>query len=402
MKTDLYKIFEEFTPEFEDTDNNIRSERIKTLVKRKMTSRKTSVLSNAVKKLIIGTAVAACMGITAGAVSGKLDEFIKALSDSSVGEGGDFSELPSVGENTDSISEFFSVPEAVFTENGNISGEFVGMYNGNNCVMLTMRITVPNAINCENAQMPFSFTVIRSDGTEYRLSESIEPLIPSDSADSYYVTYYLTDRQIAGSRLKIEADGIYTNEQVSAAMDEVRAFQEKKREEFEAENGMDTALWKEYWESDDLDGLSNDTFRSYLKSCNALETGELSAEFNVPEPICPTIKNTSEFGNVTLDPLSLHIIYSPDTNRSNNLYEAYAVYLSDGTVISNDFFMTDDFSGNSEHYHNYAYIHGTENGRIFCFGDPIDITNVDKIVVYTQAMNDNYEIDELEYILYER
>lgn len=401
MKIEIDKLFEEYTPDFEENNDKEQSKRIKAIVKKKMAKSETITVKKLAKCISIGLVAASFMGMTVVAMSGNMEEFINVLSEVIINDS--YSELPFTGKDnnnssseviemqndTDTIYEFFSVPDVAFTQNGDIIGEFVGMYNGSNCLMLAMKITVPNEIDIDDAKMPFRFKVIRQDGSERILSSSMEPLTESDVENSYYVTYYLTDNQIMGSKLVISANGIYTTEQISEAENAVREKQNELYESFVDEYGINTDLWKKHWKDNDYDSISYNTYSSYLNSCKPIVSGQISAEINIPENNPEPITGDFEYGSFTLDPLSLHIQYASDCDLSDSIYRAYAIYMKDGTVISNDFFMFDDYSENNEKYKSYAYLHGTDEGRIMCFQELLDIENVEKIVFYSQTVDGN-------------
>ena len=229
--TDLKKIIDK---ELESmTFNELRNRRSIKMKKNFKIRKITAVCAAAIAAVVI-------VGGTVYAVSGRFDEFFSALSRSEISDStAESGLLPSVGENTADMSEYYNFPEAHFETDGNVSAELLGVYGDSSTLMLSMVITPENGVDISNMCMPFYFTLKTPDGSEKTLGQSgmsgIPEFTPSDTDGSYFLTFYLTDPNMAGSRLLIESDGIYTESQIHAAFERIVEYQHQERAQFDSD-----------------------------------------------------------------------------------------------------------------------------------------------------------------------
>ncbi|MCH5192542.1 MAG: hypothetical protein J1F11_01170 [Oscillospiraceae bacterium] len=419
MKIDFYDLFSMHTPDdfSGEGGENYMTAAVRNKVHEKLAesrsavSRKVHPKRNLGKIVFAAAIVAACMGITVGAASGKLGEFFNTLSRSEIADSVPGSGLPAIGENPADMTEYYSLPEAVFTTDGTVSAELLGLYNDSNTVMLSMMITPEYGSDISDMRMPFYFTLKSPGGSEKTLNQSgfagIESFNDADIEGSYCLTFYLTDPDIAGSTLKIQSDGLYTVNQIKEARKLVTDDQAQRRAQFE--NDED---WFEYKKNNSwYYGNARDYYegqRLALKEIAPDAAGSVSAEIKIPGTSAEPIEADAYGVTMRLDSLSMYVSKIPDElSGDRHAGDAYTVYLKDGSVISDEFFMFDDvvltnsgynFDGTS--YSQYAYMRGTETGSIRCFDRPIAADEVEKVVMYILNYDSDYNEQVSEYLLY--
>lgn len=411
MKIDFYDLFSLHTPKDfpEAGEDNYITAAVKSRVMENIPTSKNKLvrIGRIGRAVIAAAAVAACMGITVGAVSGRLGQFFSTLSRSEISDSTFDNELPAVGDNQADMTEYYALPEAEFTTDGSVSAELLGIYNDSSTLMLSLMITPENGDDISNMLMPVYFTLKCSDGSEKILGQSglagIERFTRADANGSYCLTFYLTDPNIAGSTLEILSDGLYTADQIEMAHKIKLERQRQEREQFESD---------EEW-------LAHKAVASYSHSPYEAERldlqkyapdafGAVSAEIEIPETSGRPTEANAYGISMRLDSLSLYVSKIPDELKGD-MYAgaAYTVYLKDGSVISDEFFMFDDvvltdngYDFNGTRYSQYAYMRGTETGSIRCFDRPIAAYEVGKIAVYIKSYDEEYNEQVTEYILY--
>lgn len=388
--TDLKKIIDK---ELESmTFNELRKRRSIKMKKNFKIKKITAVCAAVIAAVVV-------VGGTVCAVTGRFDEFFGALSRSEISDSMAESGLPSVGGNTADMSEYYSFPETHFETDGSVSAELLGVYGDSSTLMLSIVITPENGEDISNMCMPFYFTLKNPDGSEKPLGQSgiagIEKFTPADTDGSYCLTFYLTDPNIAGGRLYIESDGIYTESQIQAVHERHLEYDERQRAEFESD---------EEWRSRKTDWTeSYRRERNFLKDVAPEATGAVSAEIEIP----PSHTEPTEFSAygifAKLDSLSLYVSEIPDEFRSERYAgAARTIYLKDGSIISDAAF--EHVFPNSEvdvsRYSEYPYIRGTENGRICYFDRPIAFDEIEKISVSVIKYDADNNIQPTEYVIY--
>lgn len=395
--TDLKKIIDE---ELESmTFNELRKRRS---IKMKRNFRIKKIMS------VCAAAIAAVVivGGTVYAVSGRFEDFFGALSRSEITDSTTESSLPAVSGNTADIAEYYAFPETYFETDGNVSAELLGVYGDSSTLMLSMVITPENGEDISNMSMPFYFTLKNPDGSEKLLGQSgiagIEKFTPADIDGSYYLTFYLTDPNIAGGKLLVEADGIFTESQIQAAHKRLIEYDEQQRQNFERDDE-----WRTYKEN----GYENarcETERTILKAIAPEAAGAVSTEITVPAARASSIECGTYGISARLDSLSLYVSKVPDELQGDGYAgAAHTIYLKDGSVISDEFFMFEDVVLNSDEYNfsgsrysQYPYMRGTENGFICCFDRPISADEIEKISVWVKSYDTDFNEQTTEYVIY--
>ncbi|MDE6599543.1 MAG: hypothetical protein K2K34_05625, partial [Oscillospiraceae bacterium] len=237
------------------------------------------------------------------------------------------------------------------------------------------------------------------DGSEKFLFQSgmgdIEKFTPADAEGAYCLTFYLTEPNIAGGRLLIESDGIYTKEQTTAAFEKIREYQEQLRAAGEH---------KRVWSDEDIQE-SYMMERAFYKEVAPEATGSVSAEIEIPPSQTEPIELNAYGISARLDSLSLYVSDVPAEYKSDRYAgTAHTIYLKDGSIIS-DQDLTHGFSNTEidlSRFSEYPYIRGTnvKNGRICCFNRPISIDEIEKISVGVINYDDDNNEQMTEYIIY--
>lgn len=381
------------------TFNELRNRRSIKMKKNFKIRKITTVCAAAIAAVVV-------VGGTVYAVSGRFDEFFSALSRSEISDSTAENSLPSVGGNTADMSEYYDFPEANFETDGNVSAELLGVYGDNSTLMLSMVITPENDVDISNMRMPFYFTLKNPDGSEKLLGQSgiagIEKFTPADIDGSYFLTFYLTDPNIAGGKLSIASDGIYTESQIQDARQKLLEYDERHRVQIESDEE-----WRAYKENG-YENARYETERIILKSIAPEAAGAVSAEITVPESRTRSIECGAHGISARLDSLSLYVSKIPDELCGDGYAgTAHTIYLKDGSVISDEFFMFDDVVLNSDGYNfsgsrysQYAYMRGAENGFICCFDRPISADEIEKISVCVKSYDDEFNEHITEYVIY--
>ncbi|MBD5138481.1 MAG: hypothetical protein HDT24_04110, partial [Ruminococcus sp.] len=132
MKIDFYDLFSLHTPnDFPEAGGeNYITAAVKSRIMKNISAKSATKKSRRIVKTVIAAAaVAACMGITVGAVSGRFGQFFSTLSRSEISDSTFDNELPAVGDNSADMTEYYALPKAEFTTDGSVSAELLGIYN---------------------------------------------------------------------------------------------------------------------------------------------------------------------------------------------------------------------------------------------------------------------------------
>lgn len=357
-----------------------------------------------IKKItaVCAAAIAAVVivGGTVYAVSGRLEEFFSALSRSEIHSSDtNHGYLPAIGESNVDMSEYYDFPEANFETDGSVSAELLGVYGDSSTLMLSVMITPQNGVDISNMDMPFYFKLKKTDGSEKFLFQSgmgdIEKFTPADVEGAYCLTFYLTEPNIAGGRLLIESDGIYTREQTIAVCEKIREYQEQLRAVGEKKRG---------WSDEEVQE-SYMIERAFYKDVAPEATGAVSAEIEIPPSQTEPIELNAYGISARLDSLSLYVSDVPAEYKSDRYAgTAHTIYLKDGSIISDQSpnYSFPDTEIDLSKFSEYPYIRGTnvKDGRICCFNRPISIDEIEKISVGVI----NYDADNIEhkteYVIY--
>ena len=379
MKVNLFDLFEGYDGEVpEIREEPCSTGRIEQLVMQKTgTARIRQTKKRRLPVMIAAAAAAAAVfGVTAAAVSGRLDLFKNVLGRTVLS---DAENLPLMNDAEDSaeMEQFLHENDTVFAGDSSLQISTVGMYSDNNTMMLTLEIIPQNGQSLpENALfVPYFY---RADGSLIGGgTERTEQLTADPSGNAYYLTYYLTAPELAGTTVRAELKNAYTQTQLNAVYAELQAAQAQWR----ADYGADSMLpedWKALWKSENLDARTAETEASLLENSDAVLRGTWSAEIAVPETAAPRVFASDDF-RVTADSLSLTAEnFSEETNIG------YMITLTDGTKLTEP-------GGTSEKQALYDAGILSENdtvrefaygrGSVWCYSEPIQTADIAAVTV---------------------
>lgn len=381
---DLFKGYDGALPEIKEEPCN--TDRIEQLVMQKTgTSRIRQTKKRRLPVMIAAAAAAvAVFGVSAAAVSGRLDLFKNILGRTVLS---DAENLPLMSDAADpsAMEPFLHENETVFAGSDSLQVSAVGMYGDSNTMMLSLELIPQNGTELpEDAVfVPYFY---RADGSLIEGGTgSAEALTADPSGHAYYLTYYLAAPELAGSTIRAELKNAYTPAQIGAVRAGIQAAQEQWRADYGTDS-MSTDDWKALWQAENLDGRTAETEASLLESSGAVISGTWSAEIAVQDAAAPRVFAADDF-RVTADSLSLTA-----ENHSDTADVGFMVTLNDGTRLL-------DLSGTSETQALYdagilsagdavkqfAYGHGTDDGMVWCYSEPVQTSDIAAVtaLVYT-------------------
>ncbi len=356
--------------------------------------------------VVAAAAVLTCGTVTVSAVSGKMDAFFSAISGSDLrGNPSEDNNLPGVGDDATQAAEqmqgYYSCPEVSFTENDSASVELLGMYNDHNSLMLSLQLNVKDGtVLPEDASLLPYYTLRTADGetrTPFESGHLSENLRKSETEENvYYMTCYLLGTDLAGSVLQVQLDGVYDDKQEEAAYETVIELQDSWHETYFTED-MSIEEWKAFWKEQNFDQQTQQAYKDAYASMTPLLDGGWTAEIPIAEPASVPVTAETDGVQVVIDDLSV-CVRNAAADESDMPY--VVVYLKDGTILADDFFMFDeklpkDAEGgyvlDGTPYQYFAYTHldeANENGVIFCYSKPVLPSEVEKVEAWT------YDFDE--------
>lgn len=413
MKRDMYDIFDHLGDDFEELPNlKTRSAKTKAetdhLTKRvfeKADIKPVRTKKAPCKVIAIAAAVTIIAGgtLTAGAVSGKMEEFFRSVSKAEISDARPSENLPAVkAELPDAIAEmeqFYSCPDTVFTQNESGSIELVGLYSDNSTMMISFRLTLngENTLS-NNVYMLSYFTLTLPDGTVKELTQSgylTEPFVKSETEENvYYMTYYLTDPEFSGATLHTEFIGAYTQEQAANVHEKLIALDDELYNKYNAAD-MSTGEWKKFQHENDFDEIRRKTRREAFEAEESAINGNWQADTQLPALESEPFVIETERNKYSVDKLSIMVSddkdedeYSDKADFSKEEYIGSAVYLSDGTVFITDSILKEKASltGNIKAcpFAWGASFAGSDtcDGVIYSFTRPVDQSEIVKITEY--------------------
>lgn len=383
MKMNLFDLFQNYDGDLpEIQEEPCDTGRIERLVMQKTgTTRIRQTKKRRLPVMIAAAAAAvAVFGVTAAAVSGRLDLFKNVLGRTVLP---DAENLPLMSDAADpaDMEQFLHENDTVFAGDSSLQVSAVGMYSDNSTVMLTLEIIPQNGQNLpENAVfVPYFY---RADGSliEGGIGKAGQ-LTTDPDGSAYYLTYYLAAPELAGSTIRTELKNAYTQAQINAVFAGIQAAQAQWRTDYGAD-AMSADDWKALWKSENLDGRTAETETSLLESSDAVISGTWSAEIAVPEAAAPRIFASDDF-RVTADSLSLTA-----ENYSGDPDVGYMVTLTDGTKLTEP-------GGTSEKQALYdagiltaddtvkefAYGRSADGREIFCCSEPVQTADIAAVTV---------------------
>ncbi len=378
MKMNLFDLFDGYDGELPE----IREEPCDTesIMQRVMQKTNTPRIRQTRKKrlpaMIAAAAAAIAMcGITAAAVSGKLDLFRNVLGKTVLS---DAENLPLMSDTADpaAMDPFMQESSTVFAGDSSIRIETVGMYSDNNTMMLTLELLPQNgtALPADALFVPYFY------GADGRLLEGgigkTAQLVQGDTENAYYLTYYLASPELAGKTVRAELKNAYTQAQLSTVSAGLQDAQAQWRAEYGADS-MSAEDWKALWKSENLDERTASAEAELLENSGAVLRGTWSAEITVPEAAAPKVFADSDF-RVTADSLSLTA-----ENFSGSEDVAYMVTLTDGTRILDGGGTSErqalyDAGMLSEHdtVREFAYGRSADGALVCCYSEPVQTADI--------------------------
>ena len=265
--------------------------------------------------------------------------------------------------------------------------------------MLSVQLTVKDdtALTESMGLLPY-FTLKTADGTEKALTNSgslSSYLQKSKTADHvYYATYYLVDSDFSDSTLQVSFSGVYDQNQEQQVQNEIVDLQDHWRTAYSSET-TPVEEWKDYWQTHHLDEKTRDARKAAFEKLPAVLDGAWSSEIPIDSIDTTVINAESEGIAISMDELSLSVSQIPETIQQLGAVSP-VVYLKDGTILSDDFFMFPDLPKNQDGsvlltdtpYRQFAFVQGTGTGEdkktIYCYNQPIDPASIEKVEIYVQ------------------
>lgn len=361
----------------------------------------------------IAAAAAVLIGgtVTTAAVSGNMDLFFTAVSSSNLTDAA--GAVPGVGmevpEAITQMQPYYSCPDVTFTQTDGAAVSLLGFYNDHNTLMLSVQLTVKNdTILTDDMYLLPYFTLTTEDGMQKALPQGgylSEPLQPCETSDKiYYATYYLTDEEFSNGTLHVDFAGIYTAAQGAEVYQQICDLQDSWREAYFTED-MSIEEWKTLWREKGYGRLTMETQKKAFAEQTAVLSGSWSADIPIAAPKTTPITAEANGMQVVLDDLSISVSNPSEAQRKNGS-SAAVVYLKDGTILAEDFFMFDDVFRNPEDgsynldgtpYQEFACMRGTAKsdeteitGRICCYNHPIAPEEIEKVEMYVLYYDDNW------------
>lgn len=402
MKQSLYDIFDHFTPE----DNTLPHLKEQTVNEKAITDQVFSkigyhpIVKTKKKKsyrlfgIAAAVAVLACGTITTAAVTGNIDLFFATVSSSDLSDSD-----ASLPDDIEQMQAYYQCPDVSFTETDQASVSLLGFYHDHNTLMLSVQFTIKDgtALTESMGLLPY-FTLKTADGTEKALTNSgslSSYLQKSNTSDHvYYATYYLVDSDFSDSTLQVSFAGVYDQNQEQQVQNEIVDLQDHWRTAYSSET-TPVEEWKDYWQTHHLDEKTRDARKAAFEKLPAVLDGAWSAEIPIDSIDTTVINAESEGITISMDELSLSVSQIPETIQQLGAVSP-VVYLKDGTILSDDFFMFPDLPKNQDGsvlltdtpYQQFAFVQGTGTGEdkktIYCYNQPIDPASIEKVEIYVQ------------------
>ncbi|MBQ8513990.1 MAG: hypothetical protein IJ496_01150 [Ruminococcus sp.] len=417
MKRNFYDIFDHWNEDLQELpdlrEQSINSKAVADRVMQQAGIRPVQKRRQSYRLFGIAAAAAVLAGgtLTAGAVSGKMEQFFSAVSGAEIRDADAEESLPGVGleqsEEIGRIESYYSCPDVTFTRTDTATVELLGLYNDHNTLMLSMQMTVQDGtvFTEDMAMLPY-FTLTLEDGTEKKLSQSgflSEPFRKSDTEENVYnLTYYLVESDISGATLNVDLAGVYTQEAAQAVNEKLCALQEDWRAQYFTED-MTTSEWKQLWQEMEFDRLTEEAMAEGFARQAPVLAGSWSAEIPISEPAAEPMVIETDHNLYVLDDLS---VYISDTSDSSAEYHCGTAFgLKDGTVLITDSAILQNIQTDEgrTQYQNFAYIRGVSseerNGSVYCYSRPVHPDEVETITEYYYDENQNGKLHE--YVIYQ-
>ncbi len=395
MKRNLYDVFDKYDgslPDLKNQKTNVNS--IESLVMKKINGKKKIYKS---RLFIIGIAAALMAGgsITASAVS-DTGFFHRILYGSEI-VSSEKHGLPMVQEDVyDQMSENFKFDQITFSGNDSCEIKLESMYSDNSTAMIIISAKPDKMINIQDdSSVVAYFTFESADNNKDILTESAQAVY-NEEDQKYYMTYYITKDNMSGNMLKIEVQGIYSQDQINQSYSELQEFQQELRTNHNAES-MSIEEWKALWKKENFDMLSFNTHKEYLQQSDGIK-GNWTEQMEIPDRSESIITSENNDFSVTIDNLSVEVEY-PDNYKNNNA-DIISVEFKDGTKISSasgtnieEILKRSGFT----QYSKFAFESGCNGnkGRIMCYDKPHSPEEIKSVTLYQAEDKPDGDLSEV-------
>lgn len=404
MKQSLYDIFDHFTPE----DNTLPHLKEQPMNEKAIADQVFSkigyhpIVQTKKRKpyrlfgIAAAVAVLACGTITTAAVTGNMDLFFATVSSSDLSDSD-----ASLPDDIEQMQAYYQCPDISFTETDQASVSLLGFYHDHNTLMLSVQFTVKDgtALTESMGLLPY-FTLKTADGTEKALTNSgslSSYLQKSNTSDHvYYATYYLVDPEFSDSTLQVSFAGVYDQSQEQQVQNEILDLQESWQNAYFSET-MSIDEWKDYWKEQHFDEKTTAARKAAFESLPAILDGTWTAEIPIDSTDTTVTTAESKGISISMDELSLSVSQIPEAIQKQGAVSP-VVYLKDGTILSDDFFMFPDVPKNQDgsyqltdtSYEAFAFVQGSEKSTIYSYAYPIDPESIEKVELYVQYYDSDW------------
>lgn len=394
MKHDLYELFSEYGGELPEIEEKpCDTKRIKQLVL-EGTQKKRPIRRVRPKLFIICAAavLTAVSGLTVAAATDGFSHFRSILGRTEP-SGNLSDELPLMsGGDVSGMEQNISENRIVFTGSAAMTVSTAGMYYDNNTLMLSveMRAGTDKAIPDNAIILPY-FTKIKGGVSTELPNQSglanAAALTRGDEPDTYYATFYLTEKDLADSKVGVTLKNIITTDDTADVYSALIAEQESWRDEFDLDSHT-IEEWKQYWHDNDFDKRTRDFVEARLAECCSVMNGEWSAEVDISD-IGKAATFSRDGFTVTADTLSLTL--DIEQELPEYAFAVPVVTMSDGTVIFDGGTSEENLLSqmgvirSGEKCRRYAHIFA----NVFSYSEPHHVSSIADISVYVFESNDS-------------
>lgn len=401
----MYNLFNEYNgdvPEIETSDCNI--DRIKALTLQK--TGKPKIRMKRTKAIAISFIAAALSvgSITAVAYAGGFSYFREILHHSDADKNIPDS-LPLIhNDDTSKMENHIAENTILFSGSDNLTISAEGMYYDSNTLMLSLKLISDIELPEDACIIPYFSKEMNETATELKNQSGTgheAQVVKGDEPNTYYVTYYLTEQNVAGSTIHLSFHNINTYAQTEECWEKLQEFQQMWRDEANADS-MTTEEWKNYWKENDFDTRTSNTLKELIKESEPVVEGEWSADIQIPNVVSEPLTVQKNGFKVTADLLSFTL---EDYNIKENANGAIVpvILLKDGTCIFDSgtneqewFWENTVYSGDK--WESVAY----RFANINCYQNPHTVDEIENITVYVVNYTDrgmkvnSYEIYQAE------
>ena len=387
MKHDLYEMFSGYEGELpEIKEEPCNTGRIKQLVI-EGTQKKRHIKHIRPKMFIICAAAAltAVSGITVAAATDGFSRFRSILHKTE--PGANLSEELPLMKNDDisGMEQNISEKCTVFNGTDSMTVSTVGMYYDNNTLMLSVAMKLNKAISIPDNTIVLPYFSMVNDGVRTELPDqsglgNAAHLTHGDESDTYYATFYLTEKDITASSIGITLKNFITTDDAANIQSLIISEQESWRNEYDL-SVHTVNEWKQYWKENNFDKRTRDKIEEYISECTKVLDGEWSADIEISESSESLTFRRTGF-TVKADTLSLTL--DSDKELPEFAFAVPVVTMNDGTVIYDGGTNEEKwFSENgvlSQNSRNLHYAH--RFGNVFSYNEPFPVSNIKNISVY--------------------